>query len=158
MEAVNLRAMSTLKKAFNYPIGYSDHTLGIHISLAAVTMSAKMIEKHFTLNKKDEGPDHKFAIEPPELKDLVSKIREIETAMGTSIKEPHKLELVENYKKGRRSIIAARNISKGTIISREMLIIKRPGYGIKPKFIDIIIGRKTKVDIDEDQWITWDMI
>jgi len=156
--AVNLKAMLTLKYAFKFPIGFSDHTLGIHISLSAVSMGARVIEKHFTLDKKDVGPDHVFSLEPLELKELVTKIRDIERAMGTGIKEPHKLELEENFKKGRRSIIAAKNIPKGTIISRDMLIVKRPGYGIEPKFINIILGRKAKVAIDFDQWITWDMI
>ena len=157
-EAVNLKAIETLEQAFKFPIGFSDHTLGIHISLAAVSMGARVIEKHFTLNKKDEGPDHKFSIEPQELKDLVSKIRDIESAMGTGRKEPHKLELEENFEKGRRSIIANQKIPKGTFLTKDMLIIKRPGYGIKPKFIHILEGRKAQVDIEEDPWITWDMI
>ncbi|MFW9988902.1 MAG: N-acetylneuraminate synthase family protein, partial [Candidatus Odinarchaeota archaeon] len=148
----------TLKKVFNFPIGFSDHTLGIHISLAAVAMGAKVIERHITLDRNQEGPDHHFSLEPSELKKLVIGIREIEMAMGDGIKKPHKLELKENYEKGRRSIIAAKDIPKGTIITRKMLIIKRPGYGIKPKFINFVIGRKSKKDIEYDQWITWDMV
>ena len=158
IEAVNLKALQTLKETFKFPVGFSDHTLGIHISLAAVSMGANVIEKHFTLDKSDSGPDHAFAIEPQELKELVTKIREIESAMGSGIKEPHKLELAENFEKGRRSILAAQYIPKGTIISKDMLIVKRPGYGIRPKFINLIKGRKAKVDIEEDQWITWDMV
>ncbi len=156
--AVNLNAIKTLKKTFKFPVGYSDHTLGIHISLAAASIGAKIIEKHFTLNKFQKGPYHSFAIDPIELKELVIKIREIENAMGNGIKKPHKLELKENFEKTRRSIIASQEIPKGTIITRDMLIVKRPGYGIKPKFISKIIGRKTKIDIEYDQWINWDMI
>lgn len=158
VDAVNLKAIETLKNTFKYVVGFSDHTLGIHISLAAVSIGAKVIEKHFTLDRNQEGPDHKFAIEPSELKDLVIKIREIESAMGNGIIRPHELELEEKYEKARRSIIAAKDIPKGTIISRDMLIVKRPGYGIKPKFIDKVIGKKAKIDIEYDQWIIWDMI
>lgn len=157
IEAVNLKAIDTLKKVFEYPIGYSDHTLGIHISLAAVALGAKVIERHFSLDKSQQGPDHAVALDPSDLKDLVTNVRDIENSMGDGIKKPHKLES-ENYEKGRRSIIAAQDIPKGTEITREMLIIKRPSYGIKPKFLNIVIGRTAKVDIEYDQWITWDMV
>lgn len=157
-EAVNLKAMKTLKKAFKFPIGYSDHTLGIHISLAAVSLGATIIERHFTLDRKQEGPDHSFALNPLDLKELIEKIREIEKAMGDGLKKPHKLEIQENLNKARRSIIAIKKIPQGSTISKEMLVFKRPGYGIKPKFVNLIIGRKSKVDIEEDQWITWDMV
>lgn len=158
IETINLRAMETLTKTFPYIIGFSDHTLGTHIALAAVSMGAKVIEKHFTLDRNQKGPDHNFAIEPSELKDLVIKIREIEKAMGDGIKKPHELELGENYDKARRSIIAKIDIPKDTIISRDMLIVKRPGYGIKPKFIKDLIGKKAKKNIKADEWITWEMI
>ena len=158
LEAVNLRAMKTLKKSFNQIVGFSDHTLDIHISLAAVAMGARVLEKHFTLNTKQEGPDHNFALEPLQLKELVEKIRDIEKSMGNGLKEPHKLELKENYEKARRSIIAAEDIKKGTKITRNMLIVKRPGYGIKPKFINLLVGRIAKIDIENNQWITWEMV
>ncbi len=156
-EVVNLNAIKTLKKVFDYPIGYSDHTIGIHMSIAAVALGAKVIERHFTLDKSQEGPDHAVALDPDELKELVQNIRDLEKAMGDGQKGPHELEL-ENYEKGRRSIIAAKDIPEGTIITRDLLIIKRPSYGIKPKFLNLVIGRKAKVDIEYDQWITWDMI
>ena len=120
-------------------------------------MGAKIIEKHFTLDRTMKGPDHNFAIQPEELKQLVSNIRDIEKAMGTGIKDKSDIEL-EMYEKARRSIIAKIDIQKGTKITKDKLIIKRPGYGIKPKFIDVIIGREAKIDIKADQWITWDMI
>ncbi len=154
---VNLNAINTLSMAFQIPIGFSDHTTGIHISIAAVAKGSKVIEKHFTLDRKMKGPDHSFAIEPDELKQLVKNIRDVEKATGTGIKERSKEEQ-EMYEKGRRSIIAAQDIPKGMRITRNMLIIKRPGYGIQPKFLDIVIDREAKVDIKAEQWITWDMI
>ena len=158
VEVVNLRALETMKNAFKVPVGFSDHTLGIHIPLAAVAMGACLIEKHFTLSREMKGPDHSFAIEPDELKEMVRCIREVEKAKGTGIKEKSELEAEEIYVKARRSIHAKINIPTGTKITRDMLIIKRPSYGIKPKFIDIAIGREAKKDIKEDEWITWEMV
>ena len=147
-----------MKEAFDYPIGFSDHTLGIHIPLAAVTMGACIIEKHFTLDRTMDGPDHSFALEPNELKAMISNIRELEQAFGTGVKVISALENEENYMKGRRSIHANCDISAGDILTREMLAIKRPAFGIVPKQIDELIGRKAKTDIKEDEWITWEMV
>ena len=158
VEVVNVKAMETLRTAFKVPVGFSDHTLGIHIPIAAVAMGACVIEKHFTLDRTLPGPDHSFAIVPDELKELVRCIREVEKAKGSGIKEKSKLESEEMYVKARRSIHAKINIPKGTKITRDVLIVKRPGYGIKPKFIDIVVGRKAKKDITEDEWITWEMV
>jgi len=158
VEIVNLRAIETMKNAFKLPVGFSDHTLGIHIPIAAVAMGACMIEKHFTLDRSLPGPDHSFALEPDELNAMVRCIREVEKVKGNGIKEKSELESEEMYVKARRSIHAKVDIPKGTKITRDMLIIKRPGYGIKPKFIDIVIGREAKKDIKEDEWITWDMV
>ena len=157
-EVVNLRAMETMRTAFKVPIGFSDHTLGIHIPVAAVVMGACVIEKHFTLNRTLPGPDHSFAIEPGELKEMVRCIREVEKAKGSGVKEKSELESEEMYVKARRSIHAKVDIPKGTKITKGMLIIKRPGYGIKPKFVDLVLGREAKKDIKEDEWITWVMI
>jgi N-acetylneuraminate synthase/N,N'-diacetyllegionaminate synthase len=154
-EVVDLKAMATMKTAFKVPVGFSDHTLGIHMPIAAVAMGACVIEKHFTLSREMKGPDHSFAIEPVELKELVRCVREVEKAKGTGIKKKSELESEEMYVKARRSIHAKVDIPKETKITRDMLIIKRPGYGIKPKFIDIVVGRKAKRDIKEDKWITW---
>ncbi len=156
-EVVNLNAIQTLAKAFQIPIGFSDHTLGIHIAIAAVAKGANVIEKHFTLDRTMKGPDHAFAIEPNELKQLVKNIRDVEKATGTGVKVRSNAEQ-EMYEKGRRSIIAARDIKKGTKIKREWLIVKRPGYGIKPKYLDIVVSRTAKRDIKADEWITWDDI
>ena len=157
-EVVNLRAMETMRTAFKMSIGFSDHTLGIHIPIAAVAMGACVIEKHFTLDRNLPGPDHSFAIEPDELKEMVRCIRDVEKAKGNGIKEKSELESEEMYIKARRSIHAKVDILKGTKITKDMLIVKRPGYGVKTKFIDFVIGREAKKDIKEDEWITWDTI
>ena len=157
VETVNLNAIQTLSKAFQIPIGFSDHTLGIHIAVAAVAKGACIIEKHFTLDRTMKGPDHSFAIEPEELKQLVRNIRDVENAMGTGVKLRSSAEQ-EMYEKGRRSIIAAQDIKKGAKIERDWLIVKRPGYGIKPKYLEMVIGRTAKRDIKADEWITWDDI
>ena len=157
VEIVNLNAINTMSTIFKIPIGFSDHTIGIHIPIAAVAKGAKVIEKHFTLDRKMKGPDHHFAVEPDELKQMVQNIRDVEKAQGTGVKEASKEEQ-EMYEKGRRSIIAAQDISKGTKITKEMLIIKRPGFGIKPKFLETVIGKTSKKDIAADQWITWEDI
>jgi N-acetylneuraminate synthase/N,N'-diacetyllegionaminate synthase len=157
-EVVNLKAMETITTAFKVPVGFSDHTLGIHIPVAAVAMGACVIEKHLTLDRTLPGPDHSFAIEPTELEEMVRCIREVEKAKGTGIKEKSELESEEMYIKARRSIHAKVDIPKETKITRDMLIIKRPGYGITSKFIDIVVGREAKRDIKEDEWITWDAV
>jgi N-acetylneuraminate synthase/N,N'-diacetyllegionaminate synthase len=157
-DLINLKSMDTMAKSFDVIVGLSDHSLGIHISVAAVAMGAKVIEKHFTISRKLKGPDHPFALEPDELKEMIKQIRDVEKALGDGKKlGPHPEEL-ENFEKARRSIHARVNIPKGTKITKDMLIIKRPGYGIKPKFIDLIIGREAKKNIEEDEWITWEMI
>jgi pseudaminic acid synthase len=157
VEVVNLNAIQTLSMAFHAPVGFSDHTLGIHIPVAAVAKGANVIEKHFTLDQTMKGPDHSFAIEPEELKQMVTNIRDAEQALGTGVKERSNAEQ-EMYEKGRRSIIAAQDILKGTTITRNMLIIKRPGYGIAPKYLPLVVGRTAKKPIKTDQWITWEDI
>ena len=146
IEDVNLRAMGTLKQAFKLPVGFSDHTLGITAPIAAVALGACVIEKHFTLDRNLPGPDHKASLEADELKEMVKAIREVEKALGDGIKRPTKEE--EEIKKvARRSIVAKVDISKGAIITEDMLDVKRPGTGIEPKYLKFIIGRKTKEDI-----------
>jgi N-acetylneuraminate synthase/N,N'-diacetyllegionaminate synthase len=157
VEIVNLNAIKTMSEEFKIPIGFSDHTLGIHIPVAATTIGARVIEKHITLNRKMKGPDHFFALEPNELKQMVENIRDVEKATGSGIKERSKEEQ-EMYEKGRRSIIAAKYIQKGTKITRDMLIIKRPGFGIKPKYINQVVGKIAKIDIQEDEIISGEMI
>ena len=156
-EDLNLRAIKTLEKAFQVPVGYSDHTMSTNVPAICVALGACIIEKHYTINRNLKGPDHKFALEPNELKEMVKNIREAELSLGSSVKFKAKSE--ENlYKLARRSIIAKRKIPKGKKIESDDLTIKRPGYGIPPKFLDIIIGREAKENIDVDDIIKWDMI
>ncbi len=155
---VNLRMMDTMKNTFQQlPVGLSDHTLGIAIPIAAVARGTCVIEKHFTLSRKLKGPDHPFALEPEELKQMVKAIRDIEESLGSLTKKmiPDEEEMA---RLGRRSIIARVDIAKGTRLAEDMLIIKRPGYGIRPKFLDTVIGREAKRDIEKDDIITWEMV
>jgi len=154
-EEVNLKAMQTLAAAFQLPVGYSDHTLGIEVPVAAVAMGAKIIEKHFTLDKKLPGPDHKASLEPNELKEMVKAIRNIEMALGDGIKKPNKSE-TEIMKVARRSLIATRDIKAGEIIKESDIAIKRPGTGILPKFKEIVIGTKLVNDIRQDEPFRWE--
>ncbi len=155
---INLRAIETLRRAFGVPVGLSDHTLGIHVAGAAVALGACVLEKHFTLSRTLPGPDHPFAIEPLELKEMVRQIREIEAALGDGMKLGPAPEELEMHQKARRSLVAARDIPKGSRLSRDMIVIKRPGFGIKPKLLDLVIGRVASVDIEEDTVLTWDML
>ncbi|HKX04582.1 MAG TPA: N-acetylneuraminate synthase family protein [Methylomirabilota bacterium] len=155
---INLRSMETLRRAFGVPVGLSDHSLGIHLAGAAVALGACAIEKHFTLSRALPGPDHPFAIEPGELKEMVQQIREVEAALGDGMKLGPAPEEQEMHQKARRSLVAARNIPKGTRIERDMIAIKRPGFGIKPKLVDLVIGRVAKADIEEDTVLTWDLV
>jgi N,N'-diacetyllegionaminate synthase len=154
---VNLNAMTTLKNAFKLPVGYSDHTEGIEVPIAAVSMGAEIIEKHFTLDKNMEGPDHKASLNPMELKAMVSSIRNIEKALGDGIKRCNENE--ENTKKvARKSIVARINIRKGESITYENVTFKRPSGGLSPVFIDEIIGKVAVKDILIEDFITFDNI
>ncbi|BAM32062.1 N-acetylneuraminate synthase [Helicobacter cinaedi] len=149
---VNLKAMKSLKKAFRLPVGYSDHTPGIAIPLAAVGMGAKVIEKHFTLDKNMEGPDHKASLEPCELKAMVQGIREIELALGDGIKQTSASE-AKNKPIARKSIVANCAIKKGEILSESNLYTKRPAGGISPMEWDKVIGTKAVRDFEPDEMI-----
>ncbi|AGB42118.1 N-acetylneuraminate synthase/pseudaminic acid synthase [Halobacteroides halobius DSM 5150] len=157
MEDVNLAAMDTIKQAFQVSVGYSDHTLGINVPIAAVARGAKVIEKHYTLDRDLAGPDHKFALEPDELKEMVTGIREIESAIGSPIKKHVESEEV-HYQRGRRSIFAIKDIKEGTKITEDMVKILRPGIGLKPKYYDLVIGREAQQDIEANEPITWEKI
>ncbi len=152
---VNLKAMQTLAAAFKLPVGYSDHTLGIEVPIAAVAMGAKVIEKHFTLDKKLLGPDHKASLEPNELKEMIKAIRNIEIALGDGIKRPNKGE-TEIMKVARKSLIATKDIKSGEIIKESDITIKKPGTGILPKFKEIVIGMKLINDIRQDETFRWE--
>lgn len=151
-EDVNLNAMLTIKNEFGIPVGYSDHTEGIEVPIVAVGMGATVIEKHFTLDKNMEGPDHKASLEPHELKSMVTAIRHIELALGDGIKQPAESEK-KNMAIARKSIIAKKNIQAGEIFTEENLTVKRPGDGISPmKWFDVL-GQAASRDFEEDELI-----
>ncbi len=152
MEDVNLRAMVTIGHAFDIEYGYSDHTLGIEVPVAAVSLGATCIEKHFTLDKTMEGPDHKASLEPDELKAMVGAIRNIELALGSSVKKPTPSE-TPNIQVARKSIVASSKIKKGELFSSENLTIKRPGSGISPMRWNEIIGSVAQRDYMVDELI-----
>jgi len=152
MEDVNLKAMVTIGNTFDVVFGYSDHTLGIEVDIAAVAMGASCIEKHFTLDKNMEGPDHKASLEPDELKAMVQGIRNIELALGSSVKKPSKSE-TPNIKVARKSIVANRDIKKDDILTEDNLAIKRPGDGISPMRWDEIVGSVASKDYKADELI-----
>jgi N,N'-diacetyllegionaminate synthase len=156
-EDCNLRAMRTLEIAFNLPVGFSDHTLGIEIPMAAVAMGAKVIEKHFTLDKDMPGPDHKASLQPDELKAMVQGIRKIESALGDGAKKPVPDEL-DTLAVARKSIVAKVDIAEGEVIRESHLAIKRPGTGIKPKYLDYIVGKKANRNIEVDTLLSWEDI
>ncbi|MCV3376574.1 N-acetylneuraminate synthase [Campylobacter sp. IFREMER_LSEM_CL2194] len=151
-EDVNLRVMQTLKKAFCLPVGYSDHTLGITIPIAAVAMGACVIEKHFTLDKSMQGPDHQASLEPEELKAMIKSIRELEQAFGDGIKIPSKSES-KNKVIARKSLVAKKAIKKGECFSEENLTTKRPGDGICAMEYDKYLGKIASREYAEDELI-----
>ncbi|EAI5466194.1 N-acetylneuraminate synthase [Campylobacter lari] len=149
---VNLKAMQTIKEAFKLPVGYSDHTLGVTIPIAAVAMGACVIEKHFTLDKNMQGPDHLASLNPDELKTMVQSIRELEQALGNGIKKPSESE-TKNINIGRKSLVAASPIKKGDFFTEKNLGVKRPGNGISPMEWDNIIGKVAEKNFDIDELI-----
>ena len=158
-EIMNLRAMGTMRSAFGVPVGLSDHSEGTSVAMGAAALGMELLEKHFTLDRSMEGPDHPFALEPGELKDLVAGVRQVEAALGDGrLRGPSPAEAGEMYTLARRSLIAACEIPTGTVITREMLTVKRPGWGILPKHLDVVVGRTARVDIPFDEIVTWEMV
>ncbi len=153
LSEVNLNSMITIRDKINIEVGYSDHTSGINISVAAVALGAKIIEKHITLNKNLKGPDHKASMEPKEFKKMVESIREIEIAMGNSNKEPTKSER-KNLLVARKSIVAMRDISKGEPYTSQNITTKRPGTGISPMKFNSFLGKKAKRNFKKDELIS----
>ena len=152
MEDVNLNAMLTIGKTFDIDYGYSDHTLGIEVDIAAVAMGAKCIEKHFTLDKTMTGPDHRASLEPNELKAMVQAIRNIELALGQSEKKPSQSE-IPNIEAARKSIVAKKDIKKGETLNEDNLTVKRPGNGISSMKWDKIVGTIAKKAYLKDELI-----
>ena len=149
---VNLRAMDTLKETLNVAVGYSDHTRGIEVPIAATALGARIIEKHFTLDRNMPGPDHRASLEPDELKAMVSAIRNIELALGHGRKEPSESE-IKNRDIARKSIVAKTSIKKGEIFSEQNMTVKRPGTGISPMHWYQVIGKTAKQDFNPDELI-----
>lgn len=152
MQDVNLNAMLTLKSKCGCAVGYSDHTNGIEVPIAAVTLGAEVIEKHFTLDRNMEGPDHKASLEPDELEAMIKAIRNIEKALGDGIKVPSESEKA-NIAVVRKSIVARRRIEKGELFSEENITTKRPGTGLSPMLWDSVIGRAATRKYEEDELI-----
>jgi N,N'-diacetyllegionaminate synthase len=152
---INLRVMQTLARAFGLPVGYSDHTPGIEVAVAAVALGARVIEKHFTLDKNMKGPDHRASLEPHELKQMIEAIRNVEASLGTGIKTPAACEIA-NQAIARKSLVAARSIQKGSRLVPTDIAVKRPGHGIQPQDIDKVIGLEINHDLETDEVITWE--
>ena len=149
---VNLKAMHTLKAAFNLPVGYSDHTHGIEVAVAAAALGAKVIEKHFTLDKNMDGPDHNASLEPEELKQMVTSVRRVEEALGTGQKYPTASEQA-NIVAARKSIVATKAIKKGELLTEENMTIKRPGSGVSPMDYWELLGSVAKKDYHAEEKI-----
>ncbi len=152
---VNLRAMHTLRVAFGLPVGYSDHTPGYEISIAAVALGAEVIEKHFTVDRSLPGPDHAASLEPDELEQMVTAIRHVEVALGDGIKRPAQCEL-PNISVARKSVVASRSLIAGQRLTAEDLDIKRPGNGIAPRLKPMLIGRTLSAGLEKDEVLRWD--
>ena len=157
ISTTNLRFMETLKHAFPFPVGYSDHTLGINMSIAARALGAVLLEKHFTMDKTEFGPDHAASIEPDELKSLIEGLREVEEGLGSTQRVFCDKEIGQR-KVHRRSIVVKSRIEAGEVLTIDNLIIKRPGIGIKPKYLDDILGKKVIEACDAESLLSWSNI
>jgi sialic acid synthase SpsE len=154
-EDVNLRAIGTMRSAFQVPIGWSDHTMGHTTDVVATTLGACAVEKHYTLDREMEGPDHSFAAEPDELAAMVTAMREAEASLGSSVKRATEAES-EMYRLGRRSLVTARGLSEGHEIQRDDIAIKRPGFGIPVHDLDFVVGQVAARDLEADDILKWE--
>jgi len=155
-EDCNLRVIETMKRAFGFPVGISDHTPGVDVAKIAVAVGANLIEKHITIDQTLPGPDHYFSLTPSELKELVSGARDVEVMLGSPHKQCTDAEQPMKHI-GRRSLVAAVAIRKGEKIDKKNIAIKRPGYGIHPMLLDDLVGCCAVRDIEEDEPLAWDM-
>ncbi len=156
-EDCNLRAMRALELAFDAPVGFSDHTMGVEAALAAVALGACIIEKHFTLDRSMPGPDHAASVEPDGLRALIAGARTVQAALGDGCKKPMERES-ENRATGRVSLVAREAIPAGTVLTRDHLCCKRPGSGISPMMLEKIIGRRTRTEIEMDSLLEWSQL
>lgn len=153
----NLRAMATMRERFGTPVGFSDHTVGLEVAVAAVALGASILEKHLTLDRSMPGPDHRASIEPDEFHRLVREIRSVESALGDGVKRPGKSEIA-NRAIVRRGVFAAVAIPKGTVLTSEMLTCKRPDDGIPASQFDAVVGRRARRDLDAGQKLSWEQL
>ena len=149
-----MRAMLTIKEKLGVLIGYSDHTLGLTVPVMAVSLGARVIEKHLTLSQKMSGPDHAASLEPSEFGQMVSMIREAEAALGSGLKVPTREEKIFQ-KDDRKSLVTSIYIPKGTVISPKNICIKRPGMGLPPKLFGKVLGRRARKDLEKDYLLKW---
>ena len=156
-DSVNLRVLAAMYREFGMPVGYSDHALGNEVAFAAASLGACVLEKHFTLDKNAEGPDHALSSTPDELQALVNGVRIIEAARGDGVKRPALAERVTRLN-NRKSIVALRDIEAGQKVEANMIDIKRPGYGIAPRFWELVVGKIAQVRIPAEEVLTWDMV
>ncbi len=154
---INLRAIQTLAEAFDVPVGYSDHTIGLEVSFAAVALGARVIEKHVTLDRALSGPDHRMSLEPAELTALVRGIRNVESALGNGKKVPASSEF-EVAAIARKSLVAARHIPLGSTLTEELIAIKRPGTGLSPAMLKSVVGRRVRQEVPAGTVLTRDMV
>ena len=157
MESLDLSVISSLREKYHLPVGFSDHTTGIVAAIAARTLNACVIEKHFTLNRKMSGPDHQASIDPKGLKKLIMAIRNVESALGNGMKKISREEC-EIKAITRKSLVAAMDIPAGAIITDTMIDLKRPGSGLAPKYKDMVIGKKSNRPIKKNELFDWDMM
>lgn len=153
----NLKAMHTMKQAFQLPVGYSDHTIGVEVTLAAVALGAQIIEKHFTLDKNLPGPDHQASLEPGELKQLIKAIRRVEIALGDGLKKPATSEM-ENQATIRKSLFFKSSFAAGTKVTAEMIEAKRPAIGYPPERLVEILGQELTYDVERDTPVSWKIL
>jgi N,N'-diacetyllegionaminate synthase len=154
---VNLHAMQTMHAAFAVPVGYSDHTLGVNVALAAVALGSSILEKHFTLDRSLPGPDHAASLEPEELAAMIRGVREVEAALGDGCKRPAPAEQ-DTADVARRSLVAARDLPRGTTLGSEHIAILRPGTGLPPALLPQLLGRQVRVDVATGSLFRWEML
>ena len=154
---VNLKAMQTMNQAFQVPVGYSDHTLGCEIAAASVALGARIVEKHFTMDKTLPGPDHQASLEPDEMVEFIRVIRNVEIALGNGHKEPVESEL-STRTMARKSLVFGRSAVANSIVTNEMLEAKRPATGLSPVLLEHVVGRRLICDVEEGTFVSWDML
>jgi sialic acid synthase SpsE len=156
-ETLNLKNIPVLQNLFDVPVGWSDHSVDNYAAIASIALGACVIEKHVTLDRHFKGPDHSFALDPAGMKDLVKGVRTAEKALGTSKRILSEAELATRMM-ARRSIVAKTSIAKGCEFTRENLKLSRPGNGLHPRYLEVLLGRKARINVEKDESIDWEMV